>query len=340
MFKLENVTKSFISENSQVTAVSDVSLHIRAGEIFGVIGSSGAGKSTLIRCINLLEIPQSGKVLFKGEDLLKLSMPQLRLKRQKIGIIFQNFNLLSSRTVFDNVAFPIKNKSKAEVSKKVYKLLEIVGISDKAKSYPSQLSGGQKQRVAIARALANDPDVLLCDEATSALDPQTTKSILSLLKDLNRKLDLTIILITHEMEVIKSICDRVAIMDKGKIVEVDSVINIFTQAKSEVSKSFVQEDISINDLKGLIVENDLIEKNSHVYELFYTQTTASKSLISDLIKKYDISINIIAGSIEIISNESVGRLVIIIKGEPPVVDKALAYLVNSGVLIKEVVINV
>lgn len=340
MFKLKNVTKSFRSENSQVTAVSDVSLHIRAREIFGVIGSSGAGKSTLIRCLNLLEIPERGKVIFKGEDLLELSNPQLREKRQKIGMVFQNFNLLASRTVFDNVAFPIKNKSKEQISKKVYDLLEIVGISDKAKSYPSQLSGGQKQRVAIARALANDPDVLLCDEATSALDPQTTKSILSLLKDLNRKLDLTIILITHEMEVIKSICDRVAIMDKGKIVEVDSVINIFTQPKSEVSKGFVQEDINIDDLKGLIVENDLIQSDAYVYELFYKQAAASKSLISDLIKEYDLSVNIIAGSIEIISNESVGRLIIIIKGKKAEVEFGLKYLIDQGVLVKEVAINV
>lgn len=340
MFKLINVTKSFASKNSQVKAVSDVSLHIETGEIFGVIGPSGAGKSTLIRCLNLLEIPERGEVIFKDEDLLKLSLSQLRSRRQKIGMVFQNFNLLASRNVFENVAFPIKNKTKAEVNNKVKELLEIVGISDKSLAYPSQLSGGQKQRVAIARALANDPDVLLCDEATSALDPQTTKSFLNLLKDLNRNLGLTIILITHEMEVIKRICDRVAIMDLGKIVEIDTVINIFAKSKSSVSKNLVQEDISINDLKGLIIQNDLIKKDAYVYELFYKQEAASRSLITNLIKDFDLSVNIIAGSIEIISSKSVGRLIIIVKGKKSTINRGLVYLKEHGVLIKEVVINV
>lgn len=316
-------------------AVSNVCLRIDKGEIFGIIGSSGAGKSTLIRCLNLLEKPEKGKVIFKGHDLLSLSKKQMRHERKKIGMVFQNFNLLASRTVFENVAFPIGTKTKSEVKEKVLALLEIVGISDKVNNYPNQLSGGQKQRVAIARALANDPHVLLCDEATSALDPQTTASILSLLKELNEKLNLTIILITHEMSVIKSICHRVAIMDKGKIIEVDTVINIFTNPKKPLTKSFIQESFNHKEIRNLIDKNKLFKENSHLYEFIYKQESASKALIATLIKKYQLEINIIAGKIEIISGESIGHLVIIIEGEDKSVKSALRFLSSQGVLVKE-----
>lgn len=339
MFKLKNVTKDFIGEETVINAVDNVTLTIKPNEIFGVIGPSGAGKSTLIRCLNLLEYPDAGEVIFKGKNLLELSKQEIRETRKHIGMVFQNFNLLASRTVFENVAFPINNKNKKTVKNKVNKLLEIVGISDKAYAYPNQLSGGQKQRVAIARALANDPDVLLCDEATSALDPQTTKSILALLKKLNRDLDLTIILITHEMEVIKSICDRVAIMDDGKIVEVDKVINIFTNPSNDVTKNFVQENFNLDDIYSLVDKNDLVGKDGYLFELIYGQKSSSEALISSLVKKYDLEINIIAGSIEIISSQSVGHLVIVIKGSEEMINRGKDFLCNHGVLVKEVTIN-
>ena len=233
MIELKNISKDFGSGEKAVHAVRDVSLSIGSGEIFGIIGFSGAGKSTLVRCINLLERPSSGSVFVAGQDLTALSAKDLRAARKKIGMIFQHFNLMPSRTVAGNVAYPLKGSglSKEDIQKKVATLLELVGIGDKADAYPSQLSGGQKQRVAIARALANDPQVLLCDEATSALDPQTTKAILHLLKHLNETLGITIVLITHEMAVVKEICDRVAVMEYGRVVEQGEVFTVFAEPK-------------------------------------------------------------------------------------------------------------
>ena len=229
MIEFTHVSKDFGSGEKMVRAVRDVSLTIQDGEIFGIIGFSGAGKSTLVRCINLLERPTNGTVVVDGKEMTALSPKELRLARRKIGMIFQHFNLMPSRTVFGNVAYPLQGQglSKQAIQNKVRKLLKLVDIADKETAYPSQLSGGQKQRVAIARALANDPKVLLCDEATSALDPQTTKAILTLLKDLNQKLNLTIVMITHEMAVVKEICDHVAIMEHGQVVEQGSVEAIF-----------------------------------------------------------------------------------------------------------------
>ncbi|MFR8818003.1 MAG: methionine ABC transporter ATP-binding protein [Butyricicoccus sp.] len=221
MIELSHISKEFVSGKRTVHAVQDVSLTIDKGEIFGIIGFSGAGKSTLVRCINLLERPASGKVIVDGQDMLSLSAKELRQARKKIGMIFQHFNLMPSRTVAGNVAYPLRGSglSKQQIAEKVQRLLDLVGIGDKAEAYPKQLSGGQKQRVAIARALANDPNVLLCDEATSALDPQTTKAILQLLKHLNETLGITVVIITHEMAVVKEICHRVAVMEHGKVVE-------------------------------------------------------------------------------------------------------------------------
>ena len=336
MYEIKNLNKTFESNGKDINAVLNVSLKILEGEIFGIIGSSGAGKSTLIRCLNLLEKPDSGQVIFKGEDLMTLSKKQIRTKRKKIGMVFQNFNLLESRTVFENVAFPINNKSKDQINEKVLQLLEIVGISDKANAYPNQLSGGQKQRVAIARALANEPDVLLCDEATSALDPQTTKSILNLLKELNTTLNLTIIIITHEMDVIKAICDKVAIMSEGIVVEVDKVINIFTDAKNPISKKLINENFNIGEIKELVARNNILKANSHLYELVYKQDSSSKALISRLIKEFDLDVNIIAGTIEIISNESIGHLIVAIDGDSDKVTAGLKFLFDNAVIIKEV----
>lgn len=334
MYKLRDVSKSFVSHDNIVKAVDNVSLDINEHEIFGIIGSSGAGKSTLIRCLNLLERPDKGEVIFKGQDLLSLSKNEVREKRKKIGVIFQNFNLLNSKNVYQNVAFPLRSKSKKEVNKRVLELLELVGLSDKVNSYPAQLSGGQKQRVAIARALANDPDVLLCDEATSALDPQTTKSILSLLKDLNKKLNLTIILITHEMNVIKSICDRVAVMENGKVVEVNDTLTFFTNPTEKISKAFISEEYNLDSVSQLIEKSDDLDIKC-TYELVYGAETSNKSILSNLITKFNLDVNIIAGSIEVVSDVSIGRLVVEIKGDNRQVVESLVYLKEEGVIVNE-----
>lgn len=243
MYTLENLSKEFVEKDNTVEAVKNVNLTIEKGEIFGIIGFSGAGKSTLVRCLNLLEVPSSGKVIFKGKNLLEMNQAELRKCRQRIGMIFQSFNLLAQRNVVDNVCFPLEiaGVKPKDAREKALELLDMVGIKDKAKSYPSQLSGGQKQRVAIARALATDPDVLLCDEATSALDPITTASILELLKTINQKLGVTIIIITHEMKVVQKICNKVAVMSEGVIVEQGDVKEIFVNPKSD----FVKELVSI-----------------------------------------------------------------------------------------------
>ncbi|HEY5524430.1 MAG TPA: ATP-binding cassette domain-containing protein, partial [Clostridium sp.] len=241
MIDIQNLNKSYKDKNSTVEALRNISIHVNKGDIFGIIGYSGAGKSTLIRCINLLERPDSGKVIINGADITKLSEKNLRKPRQKIGMIFQHFNLLQYSTIYQNVAFPLlyTGINKKDIKKKVYELLELVGLTDKALSYPSQLSGGQKQRVAIARALANDPQILLSDEATSALDPQTTDSILNLLGKLNKKLNLTIVIITHQMAVIKEVCNRVAVIDNGEIVEQGTSIEVFIKPKHPTTRKFV-----------------------------------------------------------------------------------------------------
>ncbi len=241
MYKLENLSKEFHEKENSIAAVKNVNLHIEKGEIFGIIGFSGAGKSTLVRCLNLLEVPTSGKVIFNGKNLMEISQTELRKYRQKIGMIFQSFNLLAQRNIVDNVCYPLEiaGVKKKEARKKALALLKLVGIEEKAKNYPSQLSGGQKQRVAIARALATDPDVLLCDEATSALDPITTTAILELLKEINQKLGVTIIIITHEMKVVQQICDSVAVMSEGTIVEQGAVKEIFATPESEITKRLV-----------------------------------------------------------------------------------------------------
>ena len=247
MIKLNNITKIFTLPDKKLTALDNVSLHVPKGQICGVIGASGAGKSTLIRCVNLLERPTHGAVIIDDVDLTQLSDAELVKTRRQIGMIFQHFNLLTSRTVFENVALPLEleNKSKAEIQEKTTALLALVGLSDKHNVYPANLSGGQKQRVAIARALASDPKVLLCDEATSALDPATTQSILKLLKEINRTLGITILLITHEMEVVKRICDQVAVIDKGRLIEQGTVSEIFSIPKTELAQEFISSTFHI-----------------------------------------------------------------------------------------------
>ena len=256
MIEFTHVSKDFGTGEKMVRAVRDVSLTIQDGEIFGIIGFSGAGKSTLVRCINLLERPTNGTVVVDGKEMTALSPKELRLARRKIGMIFQHFNLMPSRTVFGNVAYPLQGQglSKQAIQNKVRKLLKLVDIADKETAYPSQLSGGQKQRVAIARALANDPKVLLCDEATSALDPQTTKAILTLLKDLNQKLNLTIVMITHEMAVVKEICDHVAIMEHGQVVEQGEVFSLFADPKQPITQNFIRTTSNLQKIEELIAE--------------------------------------------------------------------------------------
>ena len=285
MIELTHISKNFASGGRTVHAVQDVSLSIGKGEIFGIIGFSGAGKSTLVRCINLLERPTSGSVTVDGKEMTALSARELRQARKKIGMIFQHFNLMPSRTVFGNVAYPLRGSglSGEQIADKVHRLLELVGIGDKAEAYPKQLSGGQKQRVAIARALANDPNVLLCDEATSALDPQTTKAILRLLKDLNEKLGITVVIITHEMAVVKEICDRVTVMEHGRVVEQGEVFNVFADPRQEITRSFIHTTSNLRKIEELIEEDSPVvqlKPGELIVRLSYIQRNVSEPLIS------------------------------------------------------------
>ncbi len=330
MIELINVSKRFKTKNKTIQALSDVSLTVDKGEIFGVIGTSGAGKSTLIRCVNLLERPNEGQVIVDNVELTKLSDAQLTLERRKIAMIFQHFNLLSSRTVFDNVAFPLEleGKPKSEISEKVNGLLELVGLSEKAKDYPANLSGGQKQRVAIARALANDPKVLLCDEATSALDPATTKSILQLLKSINQKLNLTILLITHEMEVIKTICDKVAVIDHGQLAEQGKVEQIFIHPEKEITKGFIQSSLNV-ELPAIYqdaVGNDSKDGNPLV-KILVRGNDEQSSVIINLYEKFDVKAKIISAQLEYVGHLSFGVLLLELKEGN--INEALAYLENE-----------
>ena len=321
MITLEHVSKTFTTKSGYVHAVRDVSLQIDEGEIYGIIGFSGAGKSTLVRCINLLERPEVGNVTVDGRELLKLDASQLRESRKKIGMIFQHFNLMRLRTVAQNVAFPLKKSglSKEEIARKVKELLELVDLSEKANVYPSQLSGGQKQRVAIARALANDPKVLLCDEATSALDPQTTHSILKLIKDINQKLNLTVVLITHEMGVVKEICDRVAVMEDGRIVEEGSIVDIFTHPQAKMTKSFIASTSTTDRIYDLIEEGHALTElgeDEVIVSLKYDASNATQALISEISRTYDVDCNIIFGNIEVVKDTPIGTLIVVLKGDP------------------------
>lgn len=331
MIELINVSKRFTTKNKVVQALSDVSLTVEKGEIFGVIGTSGAGKSTLIRCVNLLEKPNEGKVIVDGIELTKLSDSQLTLERRKIAMIFQHFNLLSSRNVFDNVAFPLEleGKSKSEIKEKVDSLLELVGLKEKAKDYPANLSGGQKQRVAIARALANDPKVLLCDEATSALDPATTKSILQLLKSINQKLNLTILLITHEMEVIKSICDKVAVIDNGQLAEQGKVEQIFIHPEKEITKGFIQSSLNV-ELPSIYqnsISNINSEDNNPLVKILISGNEAQSSVIINLYEKFNVKAKIISAQLEYVGHLNFGVLLLELKEGNT--NEALAYLENE-----------
>ncbi|MBT2657434.1 methionine ABC transporter ATP-binding protein [Bacillus sp. ISL-18] len=328
MISIQNVRKIFPSKKGDLKAVDDVNLEIKEGEIFGVIGYSGAGKSTLIRMLNGLEIPTEGSVTVAGRVISKIKGSELRKARQEISMIFQHFNLLWSRTVSENIAFPLEiaGVKGPQRKKRVAELIQLVGLEGRENAYPSELSGGQKQRVGIARALANNPKVLLCDEATSALDPQTTDSILDLLVDINKRLGLTIVLITHEMHVIRKICHRVAVMEAGKIVELGPVLEVFKHPRQPITKRFVQQVTEPEETKETI--DHLLERypKGQVIQLSFVGESAEQPLITTLIRDYNVIVNILQGKISHTQNGSYGSLFIHLDGQPTEIKKAVDYL--------------
>ncbi|MBU5467258.1 ATP-binding cassette domain-containing protein [Virgibacillus sp. MSJ-26] len=339
MISIKGLSKIFTSKDRKTTAVDDLTLDIKKGEIFGVIGYSGAGKSTFVRLLNRLEEPSSGEVYINDRDMTTLEANDLRLARQNIGMIFQHFNLLWSRTVAENIAFPLEiaKVPKEDQTKRVKELIDLVGLTGKESSYPSQLSGGQKQRVGIARALANEPSVLLCDEATSALDPETTKSILELLVDINKKLGLTIILITHEMHVIRKICDRVAVMESGRIVEIGNVLDVFSKPKQLVTKKFVSQIMGdteeIEDIDYLIKNY----QNGLITRLHFIGETTNNALISKIVKTFNVDINILQGKIAQTQSGAYGMLIVQIEGEEQEMKRSVDYILNETSVEVEVI---
>lgn len=332
----ENISKQFAAKDGIVEALKNINLSIEKGDIYGIIGMSGAGKSTLVRCINLLERPTEGKVYIEGEEFTAMSPRELRKHRKKIGMIFQQFNLFAARTVYENVAFPLKRSqlSKKEKKEKVNQLLRLVELEEKADVYPSQLSGGQKQRVAIARALASDPQILLSDESTSALDPKTTKAILELLKKVNKELDITIVVITHEMQVIKDICNKVAVMKGGVVVESGNVFDIFANPKEAITREFVENTTNLSKITELIeTHKELlnIQPGEVVLRSSYIKRDVSEALVSQISRKFGLNVNIIFGNIELIGGNPIGGLVSIIQGNPEQIDAAIQYLKEKRV---------
>lgn len=338
MIEIRNLTKIYTAAEQQILALDDVSLTVEKGEIFGIIGLSGAGKSTLVRCVNMLERPTSGSILVDGQEITALDSTELRTARQKIGMIFQHFNLLSSRTVFDNIMFPLEiaKVPKSEARERVQSLLEMVGLTDKAEVYPVQLSGGQKQRVGIARALANRPSLLLSDEATSALDPQTTRSILGLLRDINRRLNLTILLITHDMGVIKEVCDRVAVIDNSKIVEIGDVLEVFSNPQTPTSRSFIGTVINREIPEELLHRSngDNGKMATRLVRVSFIGASAGEPIISSMIRQYDVEANILYGNIDRVKDTPFGNLALELMGSPDMIDSGLAYLRNRGLEIE------
>ncbi|MCE0490645.1 methionine ABC transporter ATP-binding protein MetN [Pantoea sp. Mb-10] len=338
MIKLENITKVFQQGSRTVQALSNVSLHVPAGQIYGVIGSSGAGKSTLIRCVNLLERPTSGRVLVDGQDLTALSSSQLTLARRQIGMIFQHFNLMNSRTVSGNVALPLElgNLSRAQIKQRVTELLELVGLADKHDSWPANLSGGQKQRVAIARALASNPKVLLCDEATSALDPATTRSILELLKDINRRLGITVLLITHEMDVVKRICDQVAVISHGELIEKDSVSEVFSHPKTPLAQQFIQSTLHLDipeDYQQRMAATASAQ-SVPLLRLEFTGKSVDAPLLSEVARRYNVNNNIISAQMDYAGGVKFGIMLAEMHGSAPDTQAAIAWLQENHVKVE------
>jgi D-methionine transport system ATP-binding protein len=339
MIRLDNIIKTYDSGGGKVEALKGVSLEIVTAEIYGIIGSSGAGKSTLVRCINLLERPDSGRVFINDTDLTSLSERELRRERRKIGMIFQHFNLLRSLTVLDNVAFPLEHDRayKGDRRARARELLDLVGLSAKLNSYPSELSGGEKQRVGIARALASDPEILLSDEATSALDPETTASILSLLAELNKRLGLTIVLITHEMAVIKDIASRVAVIEKGRIIEEGATLDIFASPKEALTRKFIATVFQTDKASELLKDekiHSLLGKNGRAVRLIFTGPSANKAYISEISRRFHLDVNVFFGNIEIIQSSPIGSLYAVLNGDERDMASATAYLEGERVQVQ------
>ena len=326
--------KNIIVDFDGFKAVDNVNLKVEKNDIYGIVGFSGAGKSTLVRTINLLQRPTSGEVLINGENILDLPKKELRARRKNIGMIFQHFNLLNNITVLDNVIYPIRKLKipKEEKVKKAKDLLQVVSIGDKADNYPRELSGGQQQRCAIARALASDPEILLCDEATSALDPKTTKQILKLLKDLNAKLGLTIVIITHQMEVVKDLCNKCAVMQAGKIIEAGPTIEIFAKPKEPLTIEFVETSTNVAETIEEVKQNiGILKDNELLVKLNYIGASTTEPLINDLYDKFGVKTNVLAGNIEFITGIPVGNLIVSLSGDRENLGKIGDYLEERNV---------
>ncbi len=339
MIDFKNVSVTFHDSGKEVKAVRDVNLRIEDHDIYGIVGYSGAGKSTLVRTINLLQKPTAGQVLVNGTDFTSLSEKQLREHRRKIGMIFQHFNLLESLTIFNNVAFPLRHtgKSKQEIKDKVTDLLKLVGLGDKADVYPSQLSGGQKQRVAIARALANDPQILLSDEATSALDPKTTQQILRLLKKLNKQLGLTIVLITHQMEAVKSVCNKVAVMEYGRVIEKGSAVQIFSEPHEPLTQEFIRVASHVDEALTTLRQspNFHLNEDEQLLQLTYNGTNTDQPLIASLFSNFGVVANILYGNVDLIQDVPLGNLIISLQGDDDKRQSSIDYLKKQGVHVAE-----
>lgn len=328
MIEIKNISKTFHQKKQSFKALDQVSLSVEKGDIVGIIGFSGAGKSTLIRTVNLLERPDEGQIIINGRDFTTLSSKQLAGERKKIGMIFQHFNLLSSRTVFDNVALSLEldHVSKDEINRKVNELLKIVGLEDKSNDYPRSLSGGQKQRVAIARALANDPYLLLCDEATSALDPATTQSILQLLRDINQRLGITILLITHEMEVIKAVCNHVAVIDKGKLLAKGTLSEIISDKENPVIRQFINSDImTIPQELNKKLQKEPQDGLFPLIEIELNENISVEKLLSTLYDQYKIPYRLLKADVEYLGDSNFGKLLLQLQGETEENQKAIYY---------------
>ena len=333
---IQNVSKTYSTKDGNVQALKNVNLSIEQGDIYGIIGMSGAGKSTLVRCINYLEEPTEGKIFIKGKELGSFSKKELRKQREDIGMIFQHFNLLMQKSVLENICFPlyIHGKKKTEARKRAKELLEIVGLSDKAKAYPAQLSGGQKQRVAIARALASNPKILLCDEATSALDPQTTASILDLLKEINQKFGITIVIITHQMPVVREICSHVAIMKSGEVVEDGKVSEIFTHPKSDVARELISRDLG-NDIENTGKVAAKISKGKNV-RIVFSENSSFEPVIANMILQFNEPVNILKANTKNVGGVAKGEMILGFQEDSNNVEKMKEYLIERGLEIEEV----
>ncbi|MBV2162852.1 MAG: methionine ABC transporter ATP-binding protein [Comamonas sp.] len=344
MIDIQDLSLTYAGPQGPVHALRDIDLQIRAGEVFGIIGRSGAGKSSLVRCMNLLNRPTAGTIRVNGRDLLQLSEAQLRQARQEIGMVFQHFNLLSSRTVFDNAALPLElaGMPRAEIKKRIDPLLDLVGLAHLADRYPAQISGGQKQRVGIARALASNPKVLLSDEATSALDPETTRSILDLLRQVNREMGVTVVLITHQMQVIKQIADRVAVIDAGRIVEMGPVVDVFTRPQQDITKSLIDEIVPQELPAGVLARvRSLAARlepgaSGQLLRLSYAGEHAYEPSLSHLIRELGLDLSILHGQIDEIQDQTFGSLAVYASGNMARIGAAIDYLRANGVVVRTV----